>query len=131
MPHQYDKIKSRDKDDIKQLIHFHLISYHQGQAKRVDRWTLTETVTGQPIPASERNNNHAGQRLVRMAISDLRKEGELICSDSSGGYWYAATQAEALSTCDEIESQIRGMAETLAALKNNARARFGGQLRMM
>jgi len=40
-------------------------------------------------------------RVVRRAVHELRIAGIPICSDTTNGYWYAASEAEA-TTCAKI-----------------------------
>ena len=72
------------------------------------------------------------ERQVRQCVTDLRKRGYLICSSSGDtGYYLAANRAEYDEfVTREYEGRIKDMQETVAAMDNEAKVRWGTGLQM-
>lgn len=74
------------------------------------------------------------ERLVRRAISELRKSGQaLVCSTggAKGGYWLAADWGELMDFLEaEINPRAMDLLETQKAMKEAAGRKFGLQERM-
>lgn len=67
------------------------------------------------------------ERQLRKTIVDLRKDGHLICSSSGdAGYYLADSYAEYQEFSQvEYRSKIIDMSETLHAMDDSAKSRFG------
>lgn len=63
------------------------------------------------------------QRQVGFAVNRLRREGHLIGSKASHGYYLIETQEEVASTCAHIESRKAGIDKTLDSLWSAWQAR--------
>ncbi|MFC1936710.1 hypothetical protein ACFLYP_03490 [Chloroflexota bacterium] len=67
-------------------------------------------------------------RKVRVAIHELRREGWLICSSSSGaGYWLAANHHEAQTFINEMRSRAADISQTIRALERASGEQFQPQ----
>jgi len=66
---------------------------------------------------------HSNDRLVREAISDLRRQGHLIVSDE-GGYRFALNFEDVFHCVRSIERQARVLNEVASAMKTAAAQRF-------
>lgn len=128
---QYESLIQSDLEPLKRLIRLHLQAYHRGSNRRIDRWELVELVSGQEIPPAKRTNNNPHDRRVRLAIAEMRKEGDPICSDSSGGYWWAASPEEIEGLVAELESRARDLLETANRMRRRSLEIFGAQSRLL
>lgn len=117
-------------DELKSAIETELKTWHRGHEKRAEKWQLVERVCRVIIPEHERNNNNPHERRVRMAISQMRKAGRLICSDTAGGYWWANSIDDVLSVSDGLRSRAKDLLKTARQLRAEAMREFGGQQRM-
>ena len=67
------------------------------------------------------------ERQVRLDISDLRKSGYRICSDSSGhGYWLAKTDKEYQRFRAEYISRAVKIFETVSKMDMTTEGQIGG-----
>ena len=117
-------------DELKPEIEAILRTSHKGHEKRAERWELAEKLFGESIPAAKRTNNNALERRMRAAISALRKGGSLICSDTNGGYWWAASIDDVLAMSGDLRHRARDLLVTARQLRAEALREFGGQQRM-
>lgn len=117
-------------EDLKPVIVLKLKAHHAGSAHRAEKWEFVEAVCGVTIAESERNNNNLFERRVRAAISELRKEGALICSDTTGGYWWAESLEDVMGMSDSLRDRAKDLLKTARQLRAQARREFGGQMRM-
>jgi len=80
---KYSQIKSEITFDFKQRV-LRVIEKHRGKNNRVTKEEIARALF---LPYSN-NKNDKTDRQIRMAVNELRKDGYLILSDSSGaGYW--------------------------------------------
>jgi hypothetical protein len=123
---------SENVENLKPVIELELASWHRGQAARAEKWAFVEKVCQVSIPATERNNNNPYERRVRQAISEMRKDGKLICSDTKdgGGYWWAASIDDVLTMASSLRERARDLLVTAKQLRAEGVREFGGQLRM-
>jgi hypothetical protein len=67
-----------------------------------------------------------------MAVNELRKDGYLILSDSSGaGYWYAEDYQEVFDAVAELESRSYDLLEQAKILRITATREFSPQLELL
>lgn len=124
---RYEEIRVSDLEPIKRYLRMHLRTNHAGRAHRADKWTLVERVFGAAIPDGQRNANNPHERKVRMAIAEMRKDGEPVCSDSSGGYWWAESLEEVEAVTAELEGRAKDLLETASVMRKRAIEAFGAQ----
>lgn len=117
-------------DELKPIVLVELRTWHRGQANRAEKWALVEKVCGVSIPVTKRTNNNLYDRKVRLAISELRKEGALICSDTDGGYWWAASIEDVLSVSESLRGRAKDLLRTARQMRVEALREFGGQQRL-
>ena len=76
--------------------------------------------------------NATTDRLMRITVNVLRKEGYLILSDSGGaGYWYADSFDEVNDTVAEMKSRASDLLEQSAILLSSAEREYSGQMTLM
>jgi hypothetical protein len=101
------------------------LSYHIGKENSIKRLDLATSLRqmgfGNLIEMS------TFDRHMRMAIAELRKNGDLVCSSSGeGGYYLAKDRAEYDEFAQvEYRSKIVDMSSTLQAMDQAAAMRFG------
>lgn len=117
--------------ELKYVIETELKNNHVGHEKKAEKWEFVEKIFGVQIPEAERNNLNKYERRARMAMSELRQAGVLICSDTAGGYWLADSLDDALGVANDFRSRAKDLLLTARQLRQRARATFGGQLRLM
>ncbi|CAK0760064.1 conserved hypothetical protein [Gammaproteobacteria bacterium] len=117
-------------EELKPVIELELLARHRGQGRRVEKWLFVETVCRVSIPEAERNNNNVYERRVRQAISEMRKDGKLICSDTAGGYWWATSIEDVLVMSKGLRDRAKDLLVTARRLRVEGKQQFGGQLRM-
>lgn len=127
---QYEEIRASDLEPIKRYLRMRLQAYHRGRMRRADKWTLVERVCGKQISVDQRNANNPHERKVRMAIAEMRKDGEPICSDSGGGYWWAESLEEVEAVTAELEGRAKDLMETASVMRRRAIEAFGAQARL-
>lgn len=81
-------------------------------------------------PQDQRNANNPHERKVRMAIAEMRKDGEPVCSDSGGGYWWAESLEEVEAVTAELEGRAKDLLETASVMRKRALEAFGAQARL-
>lgn len=117
-------------EQLKPEIEAILQTAHRGHEQRAERWALAESLFGVAIPAEKRTNNNPLERRMRAAISELRKHGSLICSDTNGGYWWAASIDDVLSMSADLRHRAKDLLVTARQLRAEGMREFGGQQRM-
>ncbi len=76
-------------DDHERFKALSILNKHIGKQNAISMPRLHEKVFG------ERPTSHiSGTRKLRALITELRNEGEPICSITCGGYYFAATESE-------------------------------------
>lgn len=55
-------------------------------------------------------------KQVRLVVSQLRREGEPVCS-SSYGYWYSTDPSDIGKTLHRMEAQVENMSFSIAGLR--------------
>jgi hypothetical protein len=92
----------------------HILDKRVGVKNAIKRWELVKYLPG---------NN---ERKIRLAISNLRKSGELIGSTCDAGYFMCENLQEWQFVRDtEFIPRITDLAETVRILDKAARERFG------
>lgn len=104
--------------DLKSAI-LEILKGHTGKCEAIGGKSLLISLV--------RSGHKTDQRRMRLAISDLRRSGYLICSapGAAGGYYMPANRAEFeefLHT--EYLAKIADMQETLHAMQSAARRQF-------
>lgn len=127
---RYEEIRTSDLEPIKRYLRMYLRANHTGRMRRADKWTLVERVLGAPIPQDQRNANNPHERKVRLAIAEMRKDGEPVCSDSGGGYWWAESLEEVEAVAAELEGRAKDLLETANVMRKRALEAFGAQARL-
>ena len=97
-----------------------ILEYHKGKLAAIGGQDLTERVPSAGFLTD--------QRSVREAIKELRRAGHLICSTpgTAGGDYLAIDAAEFDEFAgQEFEAKIADMAETLKAMRQAAKEKFG------
>lgn len=118
-------------ETLKPIIKIELETWHRGRERRAEKWALVEKVCQVSIPEDERNNNNPFERRVREAMSELRKEHVLICSDTKGGYWVADCLEDVLAVAEDLRKRARDLLVSARELRAEAKREFGGQLRLI
>jgi len=127
---RYEEIRASDLEPLKRVLRLHLQAYHRGRTNRADKWTLVERACGVKIPEGQRNANNPHERKVPMAIAEMRKDGEPVCSDSGGGYWWAESLEEVEAVTAELEGRAKDLLETANVMRKRALETFGAQARL-
>lgn len=116
-------------DDQAALLRWHVLTYFQTYAPTKARSkTLQHCLLWLNYRHGFRLRDH---RSIRDAVKELRRAGELICSQGGFGHW----MAENLEQVKEYTSkELRGKALDLMVTARRQRLaaidRFGGQMRM-
>lgn len=116
---------------LKPVVAELLKNFHRGHARRAEKWSLVERACNVTIPDAERTSNNMFERRAREAIELLRNEGGLVCSDSSGGYWWAQSIEDVLAVSDGLRRRARSLLRTARNLRRAAVHEFGGQMRLV
>lgn len=117
-------------EDLSPVIEAKLKTWHRGKEQRAEKWELVQALFGVVIPAHERNNNNPFERRMRAAISEMRKAGKLICSDTDGGYWWAASIDDVIDMSDDLRHRAKDLLQTARQLRTEGLHEFGGQQKM-
>ena len=118
-------------DELKPVIEYELKTWHRGQERRAEKWAFVEKLFGVEIPPAERNNNNPYERRMRETISEMRKAGMLICSDTKGGgYWWAASINDVVEMSNALRDRAKDLLVTARELRAEGLREFGGQTRM-
>ena len=128
---RFEEIRKMDLSQVKRRVLEELSMWHRGRDKRANKWELIEKVFSVTIPEDQRNQNNHYDRQYRLAVGELRNEGELICTDSAGGPWYAESIDDAFTTVLELEGRAKDLFDTARKLKESALRLFGGQGRLL
>ena len=65
------------------------------------------------------------ERHIRLVISKLRKDGVLIGSTNTDGYWMIADMKEFALVKAELLSRVKDIVETTDIMEKSAKAQFG------
>ena len=96
-----------------------------GADDAMNRWELCEKVFQKHIPEHLRNDDNKDDREIRQAVSDLRREGHLICNVGKGeGYYIAENADEFWRFYAYYVSPIKERAAIAAAMKKAAEKKF-------
>ena len=80
------------------------------------------------LPYSNSHNNQV-DRAIRDAITELRKNGHPVCSETGHpGYWYDPNSVNVIIA--DYKSRIIDMSETVRALERGYKTREAVQMRM-
>ena len=69
-------------------------------------------------------------RRLREVVNKLRKEGNQICSSSSGGYFIAKSEDELRECCEFLHARAMDSLEQIAAMKRVAVPNLRKQLKL-
>ena len=97
-----------------------VLEYRIGRDMAISRAQLRTEVARLGFPAHE--------RVIRATVNSLRKAGHLICSTGGegGGYWMGMNWQEVDEfITQEVHARLVDLAETEAALKRAAEAKWG------
>ena len=116
-----------EKSEAKMMV-LSILTSHIGRSKSIGMGELFEAVYG------ERWFNKINDtRPLRKVITELRREGHPICSESSqsgGGYWLASAGSETRDYCRRLEGQALRKLKQSALIKNLSLPQLLGQLQM-
>jgi hypothetical protein len=102
-----------------------ILGYHTGRASAISGKDLLFRLQQQGYRLPD-------ERIMREAIHQLRRGGNLICSTPKDGYWMAATHREWMDFDEEqFGSRIADMSKTRAAMRQAAINQFGNQLELI
>ena len=90
--------------DMGNNIAEYLKEYHPTEAEAIKARDLCELF------------NFNDQKQLRNVISELRQDGEAICS-SSNGYWYSKDPVDLRKTIHRMEGQVKNMNISIKGLK--------------
>lgn len=112
----YDEILASMSNGDERAIYAMLVN-HIGKSNRITKEELARSVYGKYNPTTDRK--------VRVAISRMRFNGKLICSDSgSAGYYLPETEAEVNEMIAELSSRCQDMFEQVRQLQRTAYEQF-------
>lgn len=103
--------------------------FHRGVNKSAKKSELIEELYGLEA-AQDKSYNSRYDRSLRDMIEEINRDGGVICSDSTHGYWWAD------SIDDGIEAAEKNLARAFTQKKNaeqlieNLKREYGGQLGM-
>lgn len=122
--------KKTERDDMERYKTklLMLLTQHVGEANSIGMGQLYEQVFEKKW--LHRQND---TRLLRILISDLRREGVSICSSYSsvnGGYWLAAAGNELAKYCRKIRGRAIGLLGMEAAIRKISLPELVGQLQL-
>lgn len=83
---------------------------------------------GQPVDPQTVRQNLAQQRMVRMIVEQLRREGHPICATPRDGYFLAATAEELDETCNFLRERALTSLVQIAQLRRKPLPELMGQL---
>lgn len=97
-----------------------IIGYHKGRENAITKQELLSQVK-----ANGYGNSKNLSRKIRVAVHELRNEGLLICSTSSGaGYWIATDYSEAADCFCEMKGRGTDILKTARKLEETANKKF-------
>jgi len=97
-----------------------IISYHVGRENAITKRELENQVR-----ASLGVKTKSLPRKIRVAVHELRNNGMLICSSSSGsGYWIAEDYGEAAEFIGEMKGRGSDILNTARRMEQNAESKF-------
>jgi len=97
---------------------------HVGMRNGIHADRLVAKVTGKP------ERDPFGERLVRHAIEELRKEGFHICGTPASGYYLAANDDELEHTCAFLYARAMTSLKQISMMKKVALPDLRGQLKL-
>ena len=89
-----------------------ILSNHIGRQKAVGMPAFYEQIFGE-----QPKTNISGTRKLRFLVTDLRAEGQPICSTTNGGYYLASAGSELDDYCDRLKSQALRKLRIVSRLK--------------
>lgn len=113
------------KDNVKGKL-LYILSRHIGKGRTIGMAQLYEAVFGKHC--GDRIN---GTRIIRKLITELRREGVPICSDTSmegGGYYLASAGGELDKYCMRLRIRALKILKMEATLRNITLPELLGQL---
>ena len=112
------------KDRLKLLMR----NYHLGQDKAIRKRELLAELYG-PTKAKDESTNNPYDREMRSMIEQINAEDNgLICSDSTHGYWWAASLSDGLPAAEKNVARALTQYGNAKHLEENLHKAFGGQL---
>lgn len=115
------KKKERYKSKLLQILTSHI-----GKSRSIGMAELYEKVFGEPC-----KNKINEARIIRILITELRKEGVPICSDTDkegGGYYLASAGSELENYCMRLRIRALKILKMEATLRSTTLPELLGQL---
>jgi hypothetical protein len=98
-----------------------ILNFHEGYERSIKKPVLMAALKSHGFGSVH-------ERVVRLTINQLRKQGHLICSKGgpNGGYWVAQDWDEVTEFCErELHSRAMDLLQTESALKSSAQKKWG------
>lgn len=103
--------------------------YHRGVDKSAKKSELIEELYG-PEAAQDKTYNSRYDRSLRDMIEEINQEGGVICSDSTHGYWWAASIDDGIAAAEKNLARAFTQKKNAEQLIENLKREYGGQLGM-
>lgn len=103
-----------------------IMTKHIGRSRSIGMSQLYEEVFGEPC-----TNKWNEARILRQLVTELRREGVPICSDTDkegGGYYLAAAGSELENYCSRLRTRALKILRMEATLRNMTLPELLGQL---
>ena len=94
---------------------------------RILRGCTDKFITDRQIAVTMGQDPNSFERVVRLCIRELRREGYPIVSESGKGYKWPANRQEAEKTIAEFRSRARDLNETANTMEQSANELFAWQ----
>lgn len=101
------------------------LSVHIGKEHGVSAEDLVKQINCNPF-----RRDKAGERRLRVLVTELRMEGYHICAHPSSGYFMARNEDELNETCEFLHSRSIAGLKQIAAMKRVSVPDLRGQLQL-
>lgn len=122
------KRMTKEELDAAKLKLYMVLLQHVGPDKKIGMGELYEKVFG--MPWKHRIND---TKALRKLITEMRREGQPVMSDSSstnGGYWIAASASEINAYCEHTKKRALSILKRISTLKKVSLPEYLGQLQL-